>query len=145
MHRLQKIVTMEGIFVLLIQATLALVTDSAEVFKIRIDDLSGMVDRGELGTLEDVLRTEGAIAVVGLPGEYEAAVKGLKVKAPECLKEEQLPEFELPDGSLRTTFARSSEENVEFPECIRKEGEVISKTFDDVYDVVVKLFTQGTY
>ena len=46
------------------------------------------------------------------------------------------PEFTLPDGSIRTTFASESnghDANEQYPSCLRESSHVISKTFDDVF------------
>ena len=131
------------ILVLVINMALVLARDTSKVFKIGLDELDRMVGNNELDQLEVVLRTEGTLAVSGLSQEYVAAVRDLRLLAPRCLSDEGLPEFELPDGSLRTTFATSTEEQHQYPGCIRGQSEVISRTFDSVYTVVDRLVTKG--
>lgn len=125
-----------------VQLFLAVVCKCSQVFKIGLDELEVLVSSGKLGRLEEVLQVEGTLAVTALPETYTTAVRNLKVSAPECLEEAGLPEFKLSDGSRRTTFARSSEELAEYPECIREESKVIGETFDKVYDVVARLVTK---
>ena len=51
-----------------------------------------------------------------------------------CLR---YPEFQLPDGSVRTTFASEAEE---YPPCLQSVGAAISGEFNLVFGAVSQLF-----
>ena len=54
------------------------------------------------------------------------------------------PEFAMPDGSSRTTFATSSGEKVNYPSCIRDSVVVLSEEFDRVVTVMSHLLEELT-
>ncbi len=56
------------------------------------------------------------------------------------------PEFVLPDGSLRTTFARESIEqpSAVYPPCLSETSDVISRHFDSIFDSMASLLENLT-
>ena len=57
------------------------------------------------------------------------------------------PEFLLPDGSLRTTFAKDSADvttTADYPPCLAQTSSVISRHFDSVYTSISNLFEELT-
>ena len=89
--------------------------------------------------LENVLEEDGAFAVSNLPAEYVKAVRKMQENAPSCLQESGSPSYELPDGSLRTTFARESENGQEFPLCLGAEAALVEEYFDTVDRLVTSM------
>ena len=49
------------------------------------------------------------------------------------------PEFAMPDGSTRTTFATSSGEKANYPSCIRDSSQALSEQFDHVFSLLTSL------
>jgi len=94
-----------------------------------------------LGVLRNVLKYEGAFAVTHLSTDYRNAVKRLREEAPDCLISNRFPEFVLPDGSLRTTFAS---DNAAYPACLAETGRTIGGEFDEVFDSISSLFEEIT-
>jgi hypothetical protein len=56
----------------------------------------------------------------------------------------RFPEFVMPDGSSRTTFATSSGENVNYPSCVKDSVTVLSAEFDRVSRLVTRLLEELT-
>ena len=73
-----------------------------------------------------------AQAVTELPPQYGEALAQLQVSAPECLRQREYPQFFLPDGSLRQSFARDSSQDQPslVPACLEAEYDVITRHFD---------------
>jgi len=112
------------------------------LFKLTRTELQDLLESKDLRTVRNVLKYEGALAITGLPSEYVTATQDLKENGPQCLQSLRYPEFTLPDGSIRTTFASESnghDANEQYPSCLRESSHVISKTFDDVFSGVVGL------
>ena len=68
-----------------------------------------------LDCLKEVLSSDGSLAVTELPEEFALALTSLQREAPDCLR--QQPQFLLPDGSLRQSFARDSQHPERFVVC----------------------------
>ena len=70
----------------------------------------------------------------------------LVVKLPLYYPHFRYPEFVLPDGSLRTTFARESVEQptAVYPPCLSETSDVISRHFDSVFASVANLLENLT-
>ena len=70
-------------------------------------------------------------AVTSLPPAYSLALAELHDSAPECLEVHQYPQFALPDGSLRQSLARDSQDQSSpVPGCVAAEYDVVSRQFD---------------
>ena len=109
---------------------------STDVFSISLDQLTSIASSGETEILENVFAENGALVVTSLPSEYILAVQALKRKAPDCLENNSLPVFGLPDGSQRRTFALESETESEYPRCIEEEARIIHQHFDHLDTVM---------
>ena len=83
--------------------------------------------------LQSVLGTDGALAVCQLPPQYGLALSALESHsgAPECLRQEQFPLFQLADGSVRQTYARDSQLPEGVPRCLGAEYQVLRQQFDE--------------
>ena len=80
-----------------------------DIVQIPISELGVVLrDPDGLDYLRTVLRTDGSLAVTELPAEFSDSLSRLQSRGPECLREEQYPQFHLPDGSVRRTLARDS-------------------------------------
>ena len=94
-----------------------------------------------LPSMEEVvaaLQTHGALIFTGLGEEYSAALESLSKRAPYCLEGRGLT-VEMDDGSERLTVARDTVGATgPFPDCVRKEAEVVG----DAFDRVDKVFSQ---
>lgn len=116
-------------------------TQAKDIFTIALSELESLVKLGEHSRLDRLMAEEGALAVVGLPPDYASAVSSLKSSAPRCLTSLNYPQFYLPDGSQRRTFATESEAHSDYPACIRKESETISSHLDTVDSLMSRLIT----
>jgi len=121
--------------------------DSA-VFTVSKSHLKAAVNSKNFALIRNALKYDGAIGVTNLGEDYEQAVKNLKLSAPLCLKDLRYPEFILPDGSRRTTFATQSSETFtessDYPPCIAETSSVISAHFDSVFESVAAVFEEIT-
>ena len=80
-----------------------------DIVQIPISELGVVLrDPDGLDYLRTVLRTDGSLAVTELPAEFSDSLSRLQSRGAECLREEQYPQFPLPDGSVRRTLARDS-------------------------------------
>jgi len=116
-------------------------SQSSDIFKIGLSDLDSIVSSGEYSSLSTILSSSGCVAVTSLPSDYSQAVRRIKRSAPACLQHLKYPQFYLPDGSQRRTFASGSDEPEEYPECIREDSETIAKHLDTVDALMSKLIT----
>merc|ERR1712227_993707 len=88
--------------------------------------------------LVEALKTDGALIFTGLGEKYSAALGNLNKRAPYCLEGLGLT-VEMDDGSERLTVARDTVGATgPFPDCVRKEAEVVG----DAFDRVDKVFSQ---
>ncbi|XP_023345714.1 uncharacterized protein LOC111714758 isoform X4 [Eurytemora carolleeae] len=110
--------------------------DSKSLYNLSIQQLKDLVKSKDLQVIKNVLKYEGAFAVTNLSAEYSEALKDLKLNSPDCLHSLRYPEFVLPDGSIRTTFASETEE---YPPCLSKTSSVISAEMNRVYSEVAQL------
>ena len=117
------------------------ISEAEDVFKISLQDLNSAVTSGQYSSLESVLSTSGFIAVTNLPKDFTLSVRNIKISAPACLKEKNYPQFYLPDGSQRRTFASVSDDPTEYPECIREDSKVVGKHLDTVDGLMSRLVT----
>jgi len=115
--------------------------NTKDIFKIALSELQSSVDSGYQRSLERVLKDEGAFAITNLDPSYAIAVRQIKSKAPECLEQLKFPQFYLPDGSQRRTFARESTQTSHYPSCIREESESISAQMTHVDNLMSRLIT----
>merc|ERR1719369_1120623 len=83
----------------------------------------------------------GCMAVTNLPKEFTMALRNIKREAPTCLQKLGYPQFYLPDGSQRRTFASGSDEPEEYPECIRDDSETVAKYLDTVDALISSMIT----
>ena len=80
----------------------------------------------------------GAFEVKNLGEAYHQSMKQFFRQAPACLeKDPTLPTMVMNDGSVRTTFATSDSKSN--PECLSDEIGVITKAFDQVDQIVIKI------
>lgn len=131
-----------AVFLLAFISCSVVVGGDKALFKLTRTELQDLLESKDLRTVRNVLKYEGALAITGLPSEYVTATQDLKENGPQCLQSLRYPEFTLPDGSIRTTFASESnghDANEQYPSCLRESSHVISKTFDDVFSGVVGL------
>jgi len=131
----------EVILHLLLQVIIIPISSGVSVVKISYSELSSIVKSGDTSTLADVFSMSGVLAVTNMPEEYIQAIRTLKTDTPHCMEKLKSPQFFLPDGSQRRTFASSSDNPEEYPECIRDASEVISKHFDKVDALVSNIVT----
>merc|ERR1712013_274094 len=88
--------------------------------------------------LVEALKTDGALIFTGLGEKYSVALGNLNKRAPYCLEGLGLT-VEMDDGSERLTVARDTVGATgPFPDCVRKEAEVVG----DAFDRVDKVFSQ---
>ena len=81
----------------------------------------------------------GAFEVKNLGEAYEKSMKQFFSQAPACLeKDTTLPKMVMNDGSVRTTFAKTSDSKLN-PECLSEEIGVIAKAFDQVDQIVAQI------
>ena len=81
----------------------------------------------------------GAFEVKNLGEAYQQSMKQFFSQAPACLeKDTTLPKMVMNDGSVRTTFAKTSDSKVN-PECLSEEIGVIAKAFDQVDKIVTQI------
>ena len=81
----------------------------------------------------------GAFEVKNLGEAYQQSMKQFFSQAPACLeKDTTLPKMVMNDGSVRTTFAKTSDSKLD-PECLSEEIRVIAKAFDQVDKIVTKI------
>ena len=125
-----------------IQFLLITVSQSSHIFKIGLTELDSLVNSGQYSRLESILATSGALAVTKMPASYSQAVRNIKRSAPACLDQLNYPQFYLPDGSQRRTFASASDEPEDYPECIREDSESIGKHLDTVDVLMSRMITQ---
>jgi len=128
-------------FLWLTTALFGQLAHTKDIFTIAFSELQSAVDSGHLRSLERVLEEEGALAINGLDPTYTSAVRRIKKKAPECLQQLKFPQFYLPDGSQRRTFARESIQTSHYPSCIREESESISAQMTQVDAMMSKLIS----
>jgi len=116
------------------------------IYTITQQELTTLIDSKDFHRIRNVLKYEGALAVTDLGSDYSQAVSDLKLSAPSCLQGLRYPEFVLPDGSLRTTFARESIEQptAVYPPCLSETSDVISRHFDSIFDSVASLLENLT-
>jgi len=88
--------------------------------------------------VQDVLESDGALAVTGLPSQYGTALSNLQSFAGNCLQNHNYPVFHLADGSLRQTLAVDSEhlERSDLPECIEEDLKIIEDYFTEIDDLI---------
>jgi len=136
-----------GVVSLIVICIENIVCDST-VFRLTKSQLNAAIDSKQFTQIKNVLKYEGVLALTDLGEDYRQAVQQLKLSAPTCLKELRYPEFVLPDGSIRTTFATESSQPYtqisEYPECIQKTSSVISEHFDSVFQSISVLFEELT-
>ena len=95
-----------------------------DIATIPISQLGVMLgDSDGLEYLKTVLRTKGSLAVTDLPAEFSDSLSRLESRGRECLRDEQYPQFHLPDGSVRQTLARDSEHLQRFVQSQPSSGE----------------------
>ena len=81
----------------------------------------------------------GAFEVKNLGEAYQQSMKQFFSQAPACLeKDTTLPKMVMNDGSVRTTFAKTSDSKLN-PECLSEEIGVIAKAFDQVDQIVAQI------
>ena len=81
----------------------------------------------------------GAFEVKNLGEAYQESMKQFFSQAPACLeKDTTLPKMVMNDGSVRTTFAKTSDSKLN-PDCLSEEIGVIAKAFDQVDQIVTKI------
>ena len=81
----------------------------------------------------------GAFEVKNLGEAYQKSMKEFFSQAPACLeKDTTLPKMVMNDGSVRTTFAKTSDSKLN-PECLSEEIGVIAKAFDQVDKIVTQI------
>lgn len=133
-------------FLVLTQDTVsALSTAQQSIYTISKSELDALIQSKDFTRIRNVLKYEGGFAVTDLGPDYSKAVRNLKSLAPSCLKGLRYPEFLLPDGSLRTTFAKeSSDKTAVYPPCLEETGSTISRHFDSVYTSMSNLFEELT-
>ena len=86
----------------------------------------------------EVTNKIGAFEVKNLGEAYQKSMKEFFSQAPACLeKDPTLPTMVMNDGSVRTTFATSDSKSN--PECLSDEIGVITKAFDQVDQIVIKI------
>jgi len=124
-----------------------IVCDST-VFRLTKSELDAAIHTKQFTQISNVLKYEGVLGVTDLGEDYRQAVQHLKLSAPKCLKELRYPQFVLPDGSIRTTFATESSESSpplsDYPACIQNTSSVISKHFDSVFESISALLEELT-
>ena len=87
----------------------------------------------------EVTNKIGAFEVKNLGEAYQQSMKQFFSQAPACLeKDTTLPKMVMNDGSVRTTFAKTSDSKVN-PECLSEEIGVIAKAFDQVDKIVTQI------
>ena len=126
---------------IILQFLLIQISEAGDIFKIGLSDLDSIVSSGEYSSLSTILSSSGCVAVTSLPSDYSQAVRRIKRSAPACLQHLKYPQFYLPDGSQRRTFASGSDEPEEYPECIREDSETIAKHLDTVDALMSRLIT----
>ena len=124
-----------------IKVVLVKLSYSSDIFKISYHDLDSAVSSGHHTSLESVMSSSGCMAVTNLPSDFIMSVRNIKRSAPWCLQQKDYPQFYLPDGSQRRTFASSSDEPEEYPECIRDDSEIVAKHVDKVDVLMSRLIT----
>ena len=101
-----------------------------DIVQIPLSQLTGLLQT-DLQDLTDILQQDGCLAVTELPRQYGLALARLQSSAPECLRRAASPQFILPDGSLRRTLARDSQQQSSLvPDCLEEEYDVIQRHFD---------------
>jgi len=126
---------------------IALSSAQQSIYTISKTELDALIHSKDFTSIRNVLKYEGGFAVTDLGSEYSQAVTNLKSLAPSCLKGLRYPEFLLPDGSLRTTFAKDSADvttTADYPPCLAQTSSVISRHFDSVYTSISNLFEELT-
>lgn len=94
-------------------------------------------DQGSNTFLRDLHGNIGAFYVTNLGKTFSNSVQRFQSSCPDCLSAESgLLEKLMPDGSKRRTFATG---NGIYPDCVRKDAEVISETFSLVENLVSRL------
>ena len=87
----------------------------------------------------EVTNKIGAFEVKNLGEAYQKSMKQFFSQAPACLeKDTTLPKMVMNDGSVRTTFAKTSDSKLN-PECLSEEIGVIAKAFDQVDKIVTQI------
>ena len=87
----------------------------------------------------EVTNKIGAFEVKNLGEAYQQSMKQFFSQAPACLeKDTTLPKMVMNDGSVRTTFAKTSDSKLN-PECLSEEIGVIAKAFDQVDKIVTQI------
>ena len=87
----------------------------------------------------EVTNKIGAFEVKSLGEAYQKSMKEFFSQAPACLeKDTTLPKMVMNDGSVRTTFAKTSDSKLN-PECLSEEIGVIAKAFDQVDKIVTQI------
>ena len=87
----------------------------------------------------EVTNKIGAFEVKNLGEAYQQSMKQFFSQAPACLeKDTTLPKMVMNDGSVRTTFAKTSDSKLN-PECLSEEIGVIAKAFDQVDKIVAQI------
>ena len=128
-------------FVMFLHLLVIKVCQSGDIFKIELSELDTLVNSDQYSLLESVLSSSGSLAVTNLPSDYAQAVRNIKRSAPACLEKLKYPQFYLPDGSQRRTFASTSDEHEEYPDCIKEDSETIAKHLDTVDVLMSRLIT----
>ena len=128
-------------FVIFLQLIVIKVCQSGDIFKIGLSELDSLVNSDQYSSLESILSSSGSLAVTNLPSDYAQAVRNIKRSAPACLEQLNYPQFYLPDGSQRRTFASASDEPEEYPDCIKEDSETIAKHLDTVDVLMSRLIT----
>eukprot|EP00090_Calanus_glacialis_P033852 TRINITY_DN5638_c0_g1_i1.p1 TRINITY_DN5638_c0_g1~~TRINITY_DN5638_c0_g1_i1.p1 ORF type:complete len:545 (-),score=136.05 TRINITY_DN5638_c0_g1_i1:1228-2862(-) len=131
----------EKVLAVIFQLLLIKVSEAGDIFKIGLSELDSLVNSDQYSSLESILSSSGSLAVTNLPSDYAQAVRNIKRSAPTCLEQLKYPQFYLPDGSQRRTFASASDEPEEYPDCIREDSETIAKHLDTVDALMSRLIT----
>ena len=67
-----------------------------------------------------------------LSPQYGEALAQLQGSAPDCLRQAEYPQFFLPDGSVRQSLARDSQDQPSLvPACLEAEYDVITRHLDE--------------
>jgi hypothetical protein len=131
----------EKVLAVIFQLLLIKVSEAGDIFKIGLSELDSLVNLDQYSSLESILSSSGSLAVTNLPSDYAQAVRNIKRSAPTCLEQLKYPQFYLPDGSQRRTFASASDEPEEYPDCIREDSDTIAKHLDTVDVLMSRLIT----
>lgn len=108
--------------------------------RIEEKDLFQAIKSRTLDKIHSLMDEGGKLSafVIGSSDKYGQAVEAFRTEAPKCIQSlDHLPQMELSDGSVRTTFA--SVNGSQYPGCLNSTTQILGQHFSYLEDLVTQV------